>query len=183
MLFVNHHFIPIKFYGFCNVRNRFNESGSCKQTVGNKYFSIRKRLRKTRNYRETELENLISLFEKQKQGATESVEIAKLEKLINTTNSLITNYTNYKSGFTTQTFHPVYSPAIAAVVSWFGVQDYMLSAELLLHAEEDSTVYNSTYYPQFGWRVNSSPVTQQIRINPEIDGSDLYPNSGTVENC
>jgi hypothetical protein len=108
-------------------------------------------------------------------------DITKLEQLIDTASELLSTYNNYNTGvlsFSTQS-NPVYATAVAAIVSWFSLQGYMLSAECLLHAESN-TVLDSIYYPNYGSRVGSSTITTNIKSGSATSGSSAYPNSGTV---
>ncbi|KAA8784578.1 hypothetical protein EC604_12050 [Paenibacillus amylolyticus] len=135
---------------------------------------------------EAGLTDLALLFEQQKQGSSDLKEIEKLEQLVSTIGDLSTDYKNYKNGdlstnkknnITLQAQGSIYAPAVAAIASWFGSQGYLLSAELLLHAK-DNTIYMSNYSPAYGSRVRSSSVTQRILASSARSGSGEFPNSG-----
>lgn len=135
---------------------------------------------------EAGLTDLTLLFEQQKQGISDLKEIEKLDQLISTIGDLSIDYNKYKNGdistdnknnITLQSQGSIYAPAVAAIVSWFGTQGYNLSAELLIHAKDNST-YMSNYSPAFGSRVKSSSVTQKILGSSAISGSGEFPNSG-----
>ena len=106
----------------------------------------------------------------------------KFRDLINVSQSLLDDYSNYKNDVITRGgYHPVLSPAVAAIVTFFSASGYYLSAELLVHAK-DNNILDSTYYPGFGSNVLYSSVTTSIRSSNATSGSNAYPNSGsTVE--
>lgn len=95
-----------------------------------------------------------------------------------TVNNLLTEYKTYKTSYMVMDFHPIYSPAIAAVISAFSSAGYFLAAELLAHAEDIEQFH--VYNPYFGSRVLSSPKINLIMLSQDTYGSDGFPNSGTT---
>lgn len=159
---------------------------SVNQHLEESILLIQEDLEKNGTSIEAGLTDLTLLFEQQKQGSSDLKEIEKLEQLISTIGDLSTDYKNYKNGelstnnknnITLQAQGSIYAPAVAAIASWFGSQGYLLSAELLLHAK-DNTIYMSSYSPAYGSRVKSSSVTQRILASPARSGSGVFPNSG-----
>lgn len=126
-----------------------------------------------------ELNKLISIMEKEKSIETNQDEIAKLQSLINETTSLLNDYRNYTSDIQTYGItHPVYSPAVAAVIAFFSSSGYLLAAELLIHAKNNN-VLNSRYIPYYGPRINASTVVLTIKQGPNRTGTAAFTNSGS----
>ena len=129
---------------------------------------------------ETELRDLISTF-KYEQTVCDPEDIVGLQDLIDTTTDLLNSYSNYKNGVIPASVNmSMYDPAIAAVVSYFNLNNYFLASELLLHAK-DNTVVDSTFKPYYGDRVNYSPVTQQIRKSVATRGTGEFAPSSVSE--
>lgn len=127
---------------------------------------------------EKELENFIIMLKGMSSEISDKEDYEKVQALICSVNNLLTDYNNYKSRNMTMSFHPIYSPAIAAVISVFSSAGYFLAVELLAHAEE-ITQYHA-YNPFFGSRVRSSPVINLIMLSQDTYGSNLFPQSGTT---
>lgn len=81
-----------------------------------------------------------ALFESEKNQEERS----KLQNLINAYDEMIINYNEsillYDTGISTNgVYHPVYSVAVASIVTYFTFMKYYLSAELLTYAKTTST--------------------------------------------
>ena len=128
-----------------------------------------------------ELSIAIEFLENEKNAAESEEEKAKIQALIDTAQELRDNYDLYSMGIVGYGIsHPVYTPAVAAVATYFSSSGYWLSFELLMHAEENNTL-NSVYTPYYGDKILSSPVVQQIRTNKQdVSGSGEFVNEGTT---
>jgi hypothetical protein len=135
---------------------------------------------------ETGLRDFILLLEQEKNNTNNAEDINKLKRLINTINSLLDDYVNYEyntnmaDSISAKVSNPVYTVAIAAAITWFSNNGYLLSAELLAHMQENTT-YMSTYHPYYGTRVLASPLMGQIMMGSASHGSDVFENSGTTQ--
>lgn len=126
---------------------------------------------------ETELSKMIEEYQTLLDNSGENEE--QIKSLISALEELLLEYQSYKSGISPYKFHAVYSPAVAAVISYFSANKYSLAAELLLHAQ-DNTVLNSNYSPVNGSRVKQSSVFRNIALGSKTSGSASFPNSGSV---
>ena len=101
-------------------------------------------------------------------------EKAKLQEIITGYENMITEYQQFEANKETVNLlgveHPVLSPAVSAIVSFFSVNNYMLSAELLTHAKENATE-NSTYRPVLMNHVYQT--TEYVRMLNGRDGSSM----------
>lgn len=127
-----------------------------------------------------ELNIAIGFLENEKNAAESEEEKAKIQALIDTAQELRDSYDLYSRGIAVYGIsHPVYTPAVAAVATYFSSSGYWLSFELLMHAEENNTL-NSVYTPYYGDKILSSPVVQQIRTSKQdVSGSGEFVNEGT----
>ena len=123
------------------------------------------------------LEAFIFQLEEEKQNNYDAESAAKLNKLISIAKDLLGDYVEYKNNIAPMVYHPIYTPAIAAVLVWFYDNNYLLSAELLANAQ-DNTNSDAVYYPYYASRVTTSPVVARIMLGSETSGSDAFPNSG-----
>ncbi|MGY3776543.1 hypothetical protein [Helcococcus sueciensis] len=112
--------------------------------------------------------------------------IVQINSIIKNLNEQINKYKNYSNqenyslqNNTRAVSNAIYSTAVSAVISWFNAQGYVLSAELLTHAR-DNTSYNSLYVPYNGRRVIQSPVYKNIVQQSSTSSKGVFPNSGTV---
>lgn len=130
---------------------------------------------------ETELAKLIKDYqEKQEHANLNPAEKVQLDALINQVRKQLTDYMEYKTNSTERgRYDAVYSPAVAAAVAAFASQQYILAAELLTHAQQNSAL-NSHYSPVNGDRVTSSPIFQALRKSSTRHGSAEFPNSGNT---
>lgn len=128
-----------------------------------------------------ELDIAIEFLENEKTLSSSVEERAKIQALIDTTQELKNSYYSYSMGIATfGVSHPVYTPAVAAVATFFSSSGYWLSFELLVHAEENN-VLNSTYSPYYGDRILNSPIIKQIRTSKQdVSGSAAFENTGTT---
>lgn len=66
------------------------------------------------------------------------------------------------------------------IIAWFNSKGYKLSAELLDHAANNSTL-NSYYYPTYGSRVKSSSVYWNKKNSSGSSGDGVFPNTGSTK--
>lgn len=127
-----------------------------------------------------ELKIAIGRLEEEKARAGSMEDKNKIQALIDTTKELEISYNNYTSGVVTRGIdHPVLTPAVAAVATYFSSSGYLLSFELLVHAQ-DNNVLDSNYVPYYGDRILSSPVVMKIKQGgKDASGSSSFENSGT----
>lgn len=127
-----------------------------------------------------ELNNAILWLEEEKTACTDAKEREKVQAIIDTTKRLLQEYVNYSSGIEGQGVdHPVYTPAVAAVASYFSACGYRLSFELLTHAQ-DNNVLDSTYIPHYGYLIDNSIVVRRIASEGITSGTAEFPNSGST---
>lgn len=125
----------------------------------------------------SEINAMIADYTSQSLNTTEDTD--KIVGLIATLEEMRDEYTLYNAGISTYKFHAIYSPAVTAVVAFFNMRGYKLSAELLTHAK-DNTKLNSEYSPTNGQRVKSSPTFTNIANGKKTSGSANFANSGTT---
>lgn len=94
---------------------------------------------------------MIADYTAQSLNTTEDAD--KFVDLIATLEEMRDEYALYIAGISTYKFHAVYSPAVAAVVAFFNMKGYKLSAELLTHAKNNTKI-NSTIILQMGKELN-----------------------------
>lgn len=105
----------------------------------------------------------------------------KLERLIQSYANMISEYEDYKdkdesSDITISgTDHPVLSPAVASIVTYFTMNKFYLASELLTYAKELSD--GGEYEPYSVNNVRST--TEYSRLRREIINSGREPQSGT----
>lgn len=129
----------------------------------------------------SELNKLIEQYEEISESSTSVEEVEKMNGLIATLETLISEYQLYNADVSTYKLHPIYTPAIAAVLAFFHVNNYLLADELLTHAVEN-TEEISIYVPSFGARARNSDVIQQIGNGTVISGSASFePGDSPVE--
>ncbi|WP_219846740.1 MULTISPECIES: hypothetical protein [unclassified Bifidobacterium] len=134
---------------------------------------------------ETELKQARKMYvDALSSSEVENSEKIRIQSIIDAIDVQISEYSLYKKPLnaTYAGFHPVYTPAVAAVNAYFQMQGYRLSFELLTHAASNNSL-NNTYYPlkANAARVSSSPVFTRIKRSGASRGSDIFPNSGSVE--
>lgn len=127
------------------------------------------------------LDQAIKMLEGEKEQSTDEEEKLKIQALIDTTQELKGDYVSYLDGITPLGVeNPVYSPMVAAVASFFSINGYRLSYELLIHARDNNQL-NSTYVPVYGDRIKASGVTGKIMAsNKDSSGSAAFENSGNA---
>ncbi|WP_288589354.1 hypothetical protein [Thomasclavelia spiroformis] len=110
------------------------------------------------------LDNVISNYDRESINTT----ISNLDLLIN----------EYKI---TSKLKASHSTNVSAVVAWFGMQGYLLSADLLVHMKMNKKL-NSYYTPasHLLQKVTNSSRFLRIRDAKKTSGSDAFPNSGSV---
>lgn len=130
---------------------------------------------------ESGLQYFMSELEKEKAKDIDIAEKQKLQNLLDLTDELLQEYETYKEASSTfAANNSVHDTTIAAVISYFAVNEYFLAAELLGHAK-DNKVLDSTYSPYYGQRVRDSSVLTTIRNTSQTSGSAAFPEtSGTV---
>lgn len=117
----------------------------------------------------------------------------KLNDLIESYTKMILEYDEYlkqealgNGGITIQgVYHPVLTPAVATIVSYFNMNQYYLSAELLTYANDRSN--GGVYSPYFGYRIlgtaKYAEVAYQIRTSGKTsgNGNTCFEKGSTVE--
>lgn len=126
-----------------------------------------------------ELENLISEFSRELETASTD-NTAKIQDLIDGLEDLKDDYTSYTTGQNQIQRSSIYSPAIGAVVAFFGANDYVLSAELLVHEETNETL-GSAYYPVHQDIVGYSPVMDILNEGSTKSGRATFTKTGGTE--
>lgn len=115
-------------------------------------------------------------------------EIAKLKKLADSYDLMIEDYKEYMRDENSEITpygvnNPTYRAAIAAIITYFNINGYHLSAELLNHATYDSR--GGQYNPYFGNRAQGTTAYQNLRKSiltsgrNSGSGSSSFPNTGT----
>lgn len=129
----------------------------------------------------SEINEMIAEYKEMLNNTTVNEEKQQITNLISTLEEILSEYTYYNEGRTTNRgFHVIYTPAVAAVIAYFNSNGYKLAAELLTHAEEN-TKLNSTYHPIYGSLVKKSATFKKIATGGKIKGSDSFAKiSGTV---
>ena len=130
----------------------------------------------------SELNEQISDFQSKLNSASDSKEKTKIKKLITTTESLISDYSNYKESQSNKiaiqrsksSSNSEYSAAVATVIAYFDSHNYRLAAELLTHARDNDQV-DSLYGPEYGYICAESPVVANIWNSSKFDGSSVFP--------
>lgn len=128
---------------------------------------------------DAELNDQIMYYEEMLRTVEDEEQRNKIVELMSTTKELINDYRVYSNGVQTRSFHAVYSPAIAAIVSYFNFKNYHLASELLTHAKNNKDL-DSIYYPVNADIVLESAVFTDIRNNNNLQGSASFPNSGST---
>ena len=130
-----------------------------------------------------ELNSAIQRMKNDQLTSTSQEDRDKLQALIDATQQLSIDYENYSNNTVQRGIsHPVLTPAVAAVASYFSASGYLLSFELLVHAQDNNIQY-STYTPYYGSRILSSSVVQKIKQKQQDDtNSAVFEKTGsTVE--
>ncbi len=125
-----------------------------------------------------EISKMINSYERILESPSEDTDIESVNRLIDTLSEMLDEYRLYQSGIVPMDSEQGFGAAIAAVVAWFNLQGYSLSAELLTHAR-DNTVLYSDYSPVNGYLVKNSNVFQQIALGTSTSGSGAFEKSGT----
>ena len=86
---------------------------------------------------------------------------------------------NTKEPVRTTALESYYIGLTGTIIAWFNVKGYILSAELLNHALNNTTI-NSFYYPTYGSRVGNSSTYWNLRNNATgQSGSGEFANFGS----
>lgn len=129
------------------------------------------------------LDEMQAEYEQLAQGGVTRSQSEAIAEIVSTLEQLKADYSAFKageSGYATRgVAHPVYSPAVAAVIAWFVTAKYTLAAELLTHAVSNNSP-GSNYKPYNGSRVASSPVWGKIRAGSATSGSSTFTLTGSV---
>lgn len=128
-----------------------------------------------------ELNKMIEQYEEMLVSATTEEKSNQIGNLIATLEELIADYQLYDAGISTYKFHAIYTPAVASVIAYFNVKNYLLAAELLTHAKENTDKI-SIYTPTYGARARNSSVVQQIGYGTVDSGSSAFePGDSPVD--
>lgn len=131
-------------------------------------------------------DRLISELKLKKATLTDESEIANAERLISIAESQKAQYNQLKSGVAPcGGYVPVYSEAVSAVIAVFGYEGCLLSAELLMHAVDNTNPYSSYNNPLYIDRVRHSEVVYNIKNNlfsggDRFGSSSFEPEAGNV---
>lgn len=138
-----------------------------------------------------ELVKLIATIDQEMENEKDPQEIEKLAAFKSSTENLLNTY-EQSTQFSAMSAHynsyavrassveeAALAPAIAAVVSYFSLKGYMLSAELLMHAQDNDSL-DSNYQPYFGNRVHASQEFRDIKIGSSTSGTGNFRNRGSV---
>lgn len=128
------------------------------------------------------LENQIDYYQNLMNVRTDSDSQEKITRLIQTTEELLATYENSvtESGaILTRSSNGVLDVAVATMISGFSAAGYRLSAELLTHAR-DNTSLNSTYIPVNSDVLWGSPLLADIWTSGAISDSAVFPKVGGV---
>lgn len=120
-----------------------------------------------------ELSKMIEQYEQMLSVATQANEIEQLNNLIETLKELSADYQSYSNGSVLRKYHIIYSPAVATVIAYFNAKNYLLAAELLTHAKENTNP-NSSYIPNFGARTRLSNVITQLADQTATTGAASF---------
>ena len=105
-------------------------------------------------------------------------DLDNIKSLIATTENLIEEYEKYENRNRTRApYHALYTPMIAAAISYFNSQDYILSAELLTHAKDNNN-YLSSYSIEHTNVIASSDLFREIANGDELSGRRLFERTG-----
>lgn len=121
----------------------------------------------------SELNKMIRQYQEMLATVETDEESNQMSNLIATLEELIADYQLYDAGISTYKFHAIYTPAVATVIAYFNAKNYLLAAELLTHAKEN-TVLDSYYTPNYGARAMHSPVSKQIANNTAVSGNASF---------
>ena len=125
-----------------------------------------------------ELGNQIADYEERLMLSETLEEFSQLQGLIVSTQDLIREFEAFKNDMQPKgSFHLIYSPAVAAIIAYFQLSGYSLSAELLTHAKNNNYL-DSFYYPSNGHIVGASSITSDVAYSDRIYGDAAYPNEG-----
>lgn len=113
-------------------------------------------------------------------------EAEKIQRLIITSEIMLADYSAYKSSLLQKdnSIPPdlllFYNAVISAIVSDFTSNNEVLSAELITHARDSSTILNSDYIPVYGSNVvGSSKFMSLISDSTKICGTDNFPGGAS----
>lgn len=129
----------------------------------------------------SEISEMIVEYNEMLNGTVNDEEKQQIAGLISTLEENLSEYRCYNEGIVIdRKIHPIYTPAVSAVIAYFNSNGYKLAAELLTHAEEN-TKLNSTYNPRYGSLVKKSATFKKIANGEKTKGSDSFSNiDGTV---
>lgn len=128
-----------------------------------------------------ELHNMIDMYRDKAATVATDEESEQINGLIRTLEDLLAEYQLYDSGISTYKFHPIYTPAVAAVIAYFNAKKYLLAAELLTHAREN-TDRVSIYTPAYGARARNSEVVRNLAYGTAVSGSASFePGDNPVD--
>lgn len=125
-----------------------------------------------------ELDKMISEYSVIKEQSLNENDVKNAEEIIGTLKELRSEYLQNESDATTYEVHPVFATEVAAVIAYFNVNGYKLSAELLSHMKANE-VKDSDYTPTHGDIVLQSSVFTGIANGHVASGSGEFPNQGS----
>lgn len=132
---------------------------------------------------ETELKNQIKMYRDLLENEQDLKEQEKLSSLINKSEELLKCYMenkDKKSPYETRSVdEDVVGVAISAIVAYFNANNYYLSSELLLHAQDNKKL-DSTYQPYFDEHVKASKEIMTIRHSSKTSGKGVFEKDNTT---
>ena len=130
-----------------------------------------------------ELEKQQNFYTELIENETNELEAQKLRDLLATNKELISSYELYldikEDGEINREIGETEAKAVvAAIVAYFNLNGYVLSSELLMHAQDNETV-DSIYEPYFRNRVAGTSVIQNIKRSSKSSGQSNFEKDGT----
>ncbi len=162
-----------------NSVNKMSESEIVEQ-INETILFCEKELTEDGTSIEKELMKQISWYQEDLEGTTDEQERLELQEMIDTTYELIEAYKGYKTGICARASKPIYDPAISAIVSFFVMNDYRLSAQCLTFAR-NNTKLDREWSPSYGPKAKKSPVVIAIKRGSATSGKDEFNPDGTVD--
>ena len=129
------------------------------------------------NDTEEGLNLLLEDYQDMLENSTDENEINSLQQLISALSDIIENEQSNKG---IQTYDNGGGFGVGTIINWFNLNDYKLSAELLLFSTYSGTSLEKVYNPVNASRVLSSPLIYDIASSNTLTGSGEFKKSGTT---
>jgi hypothetical protein len=126
----------------------------------------------------SELNDMIDYYNDELDKASSDEERTRINDLLDSLSTLLIDYENSQGKVnSSRASTGGYTAAIAAVIAYFNANGYVLAAELLTFAS-NNTMLNMYYTPQNGKLVLQSSVFRNIAHGTSTSGTNAFPNSG-----